>query len=373
MRPGCRIKSVVLVASVVAFCSPALADNIEPKPVLLPYDESASSCAPPEGRTPSIGFTRDNGRDFLTGIGQGLQKAAADRGLSYTEANANSDAARQATDVTALIAAGTGAVIAAPVDPRVMAPHLLELIGAGSYVGSIVAPPATTLVNAPQYRTGQTLAEEAANYINTALGGRANVVLLTHDSLQFLAARFVAMRDVFKDNPDVRIVADISPAEVSEAGGYETMKLILAANTRVDVVLGADTVVLGALRALREAGKDRPDQFLGGIDGEPEAVEEIRRGGPYKASVALSPPVFGYALGWFAADWLEGKSVPQAIDIVPFALNSRNMDRYQADLADPGAVFSDPERLRTYLSFYGNICTGNAGDYLDYPWSSEGN
>jgi ribose transport system substrate-binding protein len=171
MRPGCRIKSVVLVASVVAFCSPALADNIEPKPVLLPYDESASSCAPPEGRTPSIGFTRDNGRDFLTGIGQGLQKAAADRGLSYTEANANSDAARQATDVTALIAAGTGAVIAAPVDPRVMAPHLLELIGAGSYVGSIVAPPATTLVNAPQYRTGQTLAEEAANSSTPRLAG----------------------------------------------------------------------------------------------------------------------------------------------------------------------------------------------------------
>jgi ribose transport system substrate-binding protein len=374
MHPGCRIPSVVLVSSLVAlsFCSAALADPVELKPVLLPYDESANKCTPPEGRNASIGFSRDNSRDFVTGIGQGLEKAAKDRGLSYSETNANSDAAKQVTDVTKLIAAGTGAVIATPVDPRVMTPQLLKLIEAGSYVGSIVAPPATTLVNAPQYRTGQTLAEEAAKYIASALGGRANVVLLTHDSLQFLASRFVAMRDVFKDNPDVRIVADISPAEVSEAGGYETMKLILAANTRVDVVLGADAVVLGALRALREAGKDRADQFLGGIDGDPEAVEEIRRGGAYKASVALSPPVFGYALGWFAADWLEGKSVPQAVDIQPFALNSRNMDRYEADLADPGAVFRDPERRRTYLSFYGNICAVTADNYLDYPWSSEG-
>ena len=50
--------------------------------------------------------------------------------------------------------------------------------------------------------------------------------------------------------------------------------------------------------ALRDAGKDRPDQFLGGIDGEPEAVAEIKTGdSPYKASIALSSPVFGYAMG----------------------------------------------------------------------------
>lgn len=56
------------------------------------------------------------------------------------------------------------------------------------------------------------------------------------------------------------------------------MKTILLANPDIDVVLGADTVVLGALSARREAGKARPDQFLGGIDGEPAAVAEIRSG-----------------------------------------------------------------------------------------------
>ena len=49
-------------------------------------------------------------------------------------------------------------------------------------------------------------------------------------------------------------------------------------------VLGADTVVLGALSALRDAGKARPDQFLGGVDGEPEAVAEIKRGGSGRLS-----------------------------------------------------------------------------------------
>ena len=172
--------------------------------------------------------------------------------------------------------------------------------------------------------------------------------------------------------PDVRIVADISPSTVDEHGGYATMKLILAANAQVDVVLGADTVVLGALRALREAGKDRADMFLGGIDGEPEAVAEIKwADSPYKASVALSSPVFGYALGWYAADWLEGKSVPQGLDVLPFAITGENMAQYEADQADPGAVFADAVRRDGYLRMYGNICYDTRDQYLNFPWSSE--
>src|SRR6185436_18985010 len=101
-------------------------------------------------------------------------------------------------------------------------------------------------------------------------------------------------------------------------------------------------VVLGALGALQAAGKDRSDQFLGGIDGEPEAVAEIRTGdSPYKASIALSSPVFGYAMGQFAADWLEGKSIPQAMDILPIALTSTNLSQYEADLVDPSSVYAN--------------------------------
>src|SRR5271156_6285968 len=135
------------------------------------------------------------------------------------------------------------------------------------------------------------------------------------------------------------------------------MKTILLANPNIDVVLGADSVVLGALQALREAGKDRPDQFLGGIDGEPEAVSAIKNpDSPYKASVSLSSPVFGYAMGEFAADWMEGKSIPQAMDILPSALNSGNLAQYEADLANPAAVYADPARRDAYLKMYGNIC-----------------
>ena len=191
--------------------------------------------------------------------------------------------------------------------------------------------------------------------------------------MEYLSPRFQAMRDGLNKIPGVTIVADIAPKPVSKEGGFATMNKIVLANPRIDVVLGGDAVVHGALAALRAAGKSRPDQFLGGIDGEPEAASEIKNDSPLKASVSLSSPVFGYAMGQFAADWLEGKSVPQAMDILPIALTHENIAQYAADLVGPDAVYSDPVRRRTYLRMYGNICYDTRDNYVNCPWSSEKN
>jgi ribose transport system substrate-binding protein len=342
-------------------------------PVVLPaFNPNAAACKPPPGLQRVLAFAQDNEREFMNGVSRGLALAARDRGLEYRVALALNDGAREIENVQAQLAAKVGAVVAAPVNAPALTRSLQQVIWSGAYVGTVVPPPAITILNAPQYLTGKVLGDAAAAYIKERLGGRARVVLLTHDSLQFLAPRFVAMRDSLKDIPGVTIVADISPATVNKEGGAATMRTILLAHPTIDVVLGADTVVLGALEALRAAGKDRPDQFLGGIDGEPEAVAEIKKGGgPYKASVSLASPVFGYAMGQHAADWLEGKSIPQAMDILPKALTAGNIAQYEADLIDPGAVYADLVRRDSYLRLYGNICYETRDRYLNFPWSSE--
>lgn len=340
--------------------------------VLPPFNPAAPTCSAAPGLEKALGFAQDNEREFMQGVGRGLAAAARDRGLRFQASIAANEAARMNQQVQAFLAARFGAVVAAPVDPHAVAPHLQQVIWSGAYVGTVVPPPATSLLNAPQYLTGKVLGDNAAAYVRSRLGGKAKVVLLTHDSLQFLAPRFTAMRDALKGMPGVAIVADISPATVNKEGGRAMMRTILLAQPTVDVVLGADTVVLGALQALREAGKARPDQYLGGIDGEPEAVAEIKKGGgPYKASISLASPVFGYAMGQHAADWLDGKSIPQAMDILPRALTAENIAQYEADLADPAAVYADPARRASYLRMYGNICYDTRDQYVNFPWSSE--
>lgn len=339
---------------------------------LKPFDRSAGPCSAPKDLRRSLGFAQDNLRDFMMGVRRGLQLAARDRALEFDVKVAGNDASQEAANLDAYLRAGTGAIVVAPVDATALAPLMQRVIWSGAYLGSVVPPPAVTILNAPQYLTGQVLGEAAAAHVRTRLGGKAKVVLLTHDSLEFLAPRFAAMRDALRGVPGATVVADISPLTVDRAGGRAMMETIMVANPDVDVVLGADTVVLGALDAVKAAGRDRPDQFFGGIDGEPDAVAELKiPGSPYKTSVSLASPVFGYAMGQHAADWLEGKSIPQAIDVLPIALNVDNLPRYEADMDDPGSVFRDPARRDRYLRMYGNICYDTRDTYLNFPWSSE--
>lgn len=361
----------VAMAAGVSTAQTAAAEGIV-SPVVLPTFAAGQAQCSASPLNSSLTFIQDNTREFIEGVGAGLSLAASDRGLTYRAMVAEDSASKMIELVEEAQADGDGAIVVAPVDPRSLAPSLQSAIAQGIYVGAVVPPPAVTILNAPQYLTGETIAKAAAEYINRELDGRANVVLLTHDSLQFLAPRFTAMRDVLGQLPGVNIVADISPTPVNEDGGYATMKTILLAQPSIDVVLGADTVVLGALRALREVGQGTAKQFLGGIDGEPDAIVEIRTGnGPYRATVSLASPIFGYALGQYAADWLEGKVVPQAMDILPTLLTASNIDEYGQDLSDPGSVWADEGKRMRYLRMYGAICYDTRDQYLNFPWSSE--
>ena len=366
----------IFVLGSIAAAAPASAQSGPPgiamPRILAPFDPAAPACRPPPGLEKILAFSQDTGREFMQGVDQGLAAAAKDRGLQYRLLVADSDAAKQAEQVRSLVATKAGGVVASAVDSVSLGPRLQEVIWSGGYVGTVVAPPATSLLNAPQYLTGKVLGDAASAHIKGTLGGKAKVVLLTQDSLEFLAPRFVALRDSLRDIPGASIVADISPHPVSKDGGFATMRTILLANPDVDVVLGADNVVLGALAALRAAGKTRANQFLGGIDGEPEAVSEIKKGNsPYRISISLASPVFGYAMGQHAADWIEGKSIPQAMDILPSPLTAANIAQYEADLANPGRVYADPARRAAYLKMYGNICHDSRDQYLNFPWSSE--
>ena len=341
-------------------------------PAVLPaFNPNAPACQIPPGLGKSLVFAQDNEREFMQGVRYGLEAAAKNRSMAFQAAVADNDASRMVAQIQSAFDDNVGAVVAAPVDAASAAPYLQKLIWRGSYVGAVVPPPAVSLLNAPQYLTGQKLGDAAVSFIKDKLKSKAKVVLLTHDSLQFLAPRFVAMRDALNRLPGVEIVADISPPTVNKEGGFAMMQNILLAHPDVDVVLGADTVVLGALAALREAGKVRPDQFFGGIDGEPEAIEEIKKAGPYKVTISLASPVFGYAMGQHAADWLEGKSIPQAMDILPTLISAETLASFEADRSDPAKIYQDQSARNRYLKMYGNICYDSRDQYINFAWSSE--
>jgi len=75
-------------------------------------------------------------------------------------------------------------------------------------------------------------------------------------------------------------------------------------------------------------------------------------------------------LGNWDADWLAGKSIPQAIDILPLALTRDNIAQYETDLVEPSPVFADQTRRAQYLKMCVNICYDTRNSYVHFPWSS---
>jgi ribose transport system substrate-binding protein len=158
------------------------------RPVVFPpFDPNAAACTAPAGLRKVLAFAQDNERKFMQGVARGLQLAAKDRGLAYELAQANNDAATMMGNVRSSLNSKVGALVVSPVDAPSLSPLLKQVIWSGAYVGTVVPPPAISLLNAPQYLTGKVLGDEAAAYVRTRLKGKAKVVLLTHDSLQFLA------------------------------------------------------------------------------------------------------------------------------------------------------------------------------------------
>src|SRR4051812_44526847 len=143
-------------------------------PTVLPrFDPNRPVCARPAGLERVLAFAQDNGRKFMEGVARGLALAAKDRGLEYRVEKANNEPAKMIDQVRALLDAKVGALVIAPIDPPSIAPVLKQVLWSGAYVGAVVPPPATTVLNAPQYLTGKVLGEEAAAYIRTHLRGKA--------------------------------------------------------------------------------------------------------------------------------------------------------------------------------------------------------
>jgi ribose transport system substrate-binding protein len=143
-------------------------------------------------------------------------------------------------------------------------------------------------------------------------------------------------------------VSDVNAGAITNEAGFNTMNTVLQAHPDINVILGGDTLVLGALAAIEAAGKAGENIYMSGIDGDTEALNKIREGGPYKASFAFAYPMMGYAWGQYAADWLEGKSIPQVQQFNAIELNSaETIDAFEAAMANvretwKSALFHQP-------------------------------
>ncbi len=137
-----------------------------------------------------------------------------------------------------------------------------------------------------------------ARFLAKVLGGKGNVV-----ELEGIPGASAAIdrkagfeEELAKVAPGIKIIAS-QEAGFDQARGLEVMQNIIQANPgKIDAVVAAnDSMVLGAIQAIQQAGAKRPDGsriIVVGFDAIDQALDQIRKGN-MDATIAQQPVLMG--------------------------------------------------------------------------------
>lgn len=332
-----------------------------PSPPLAPFDAGVSA-GPDSGLPRRLAWASTSDAEFFVALAKGMEAAADDRDVEFISAVSGNDPSKNISQLEAFLARGIGGLAVQPLDQATQRPVMEKALEAGICVQGIISHPSTLQIAASQYKIGFTQGKAAADYAANRLGGRADVHYFNLDTVSSqLKLRHAGVLDGLRTGgAGVKVVSDVTATDISVDGGFSVMRTVIEAHPRVKIVLGGDTLVVGAYRALRQADKLSDDMYLSGVDGDSQALALVREGGPYRASIAFAWRLLGYGLGQFGSDWIEGRPIPRVMVAAPLVLDSpRLVDTYLDDNAQPAAVFSDRARYEGYLPLLGNVSYAN--------------
>ena len=326
-----------------------------------------------------VGWASTADSEFFLALGRGMQQAAKQRGVEYVTATSGNDPRKHVDQMSALLQQGVGSLAMQPLSPDAESLVLQRAIDQGTCTQGIITAPSTMQVVASQYQIGFDQGKAAADYVTANLGGNAQVIYFNLDTASpQLKIRHRGVLDGLETGGGgIEIAGDLTVADISTSSGFNTMMSALRTNKDIKVVLGGDTIVVGAYKALKDSGKLKDDMFLSGVDGDREALELVKAGGAYKLSIAFAWTLMGYGLGQFGADWIEGKEVPQLVVARGVRLDSATaVDQITAAGSDPASVFADRSLFESYLPLYGNVSHATRQTYwmepVDPPAGSAG-
>ena len=308
--------------------------------------------------------------EFFLALGRGMQQAAAKRNVEYVTATSGNDPGKHVDQMNALLRQGVGSMAMQPLNPDADSLVLQRAIDKGICAQGIITAPSTVQVVASQYQIGFDQGKAAADYVTAHLGGNAQVLYFNLDTASpQLKIRHRGVLDGLKTGGGgIEVAGDLTVADISTTSGFNTMMSALQTHRDIKVVLGGDTIGVGAFKALKDSGKLTDDMFLSGVDGDRDALELIKAGGAYKLSIAFAWTLMGYGLGEFGADWIEGKEVPALVVAKGVSLDSAAaVDRFTSASADPASVFADRSQYEHYLPLYGNVSYATRHTYWTKP------
>lgn len=265
-----------------------------------------------------VGFSQSEkeANPFRIAETESIKAEAGEQGVKrLLTTNANSQLSKQINDIQDMLAKGAQILIVAPLNSQGLEPALTAAREKKVPVITIDRKIAGTFCRDWLTFIGSDFVEQgkrAADALIEATDGEANVAILLGSSGNNVTTdRTNGFVDRVKEQaPDIKIVAQ-QTGEFTREKGQQVMEQLIQANPEIDAVYAEnDEMALGAIVALRSAGK-KPgeDVKIVSIDGTRNAVQAIVNG--EINAVIESNPRFGPLAFKTAADFMAGKPIPE--------------------------------------------------------------
>ena len=255
---------------------------------------------------------------------EAFQAVAKDKGWDVNVIDTAGDVAAVISRIEDMVNQKVDAIVI-NVDPAQVAAGLQAAKDAGIPVFGMDAGSDPLLVTNVT-SNGYAMAAETATYVANRIGGAGNVVMFVFDAFPPVQVRGVIADAVFGNYPDIAVLDRVTP-DVADGGIADSrakMEAILAANPAAGSIKAVwaawDQPALGALQAIEAAGRQGEGIVITGIDANPQAREEIAKGGSFEATVAQDFKGIGSATADAVARVLGGEELKQRVIYVPTRL-----------------------------------------------------
>lgn len=335
-----------------------------PDSKLKPFVPSTKVGTVPSDLPKVAAWESQSGASFWLQYADAIRSGLAGSGINLLVGNANSDPTKATTDLRSFLQRGVGALVTVPVggNQPLVPIHAQEIAKGGVVIGEL-AGPADQIITVNQYEVGFTQGSDAVKFIKQHMGGKANVLYINADNVSpLLIPRKLGNLAALKaGGPGIKVVEDISQnPDVTK--GQQLMSTALQAHPEINVVLGDDETVLGAVRAYQIANKINDLKYASGVDGSPDALAFIKKGGtPYKADYGFNYGVMGLVTGQSIKRWFQGLNIATVASFKPFAMTSAaTINEYARAASHPR-----PSDIPKFITLYGSVSYATRGAYID--------
>ncbi|MFF5158251.1 ABC transporter substrate-binding protein [Streptomyces sp. NPDC000348] len=280
----------------------------------------------------TIGFSQSEkeANPFRIAETQSIKDEAAKRGVKLLTANAQSQFSKQISDVQDLLAKGADLLVIAPLnsdgwDPvlQAAAAKKVPIVTIDRKINATACKDYVSFIASDFVEQGR----RAADQMIEATGGRGEVaILLGSAGNNVTTERTQGFKErVAEKAPDLKVVFEQTGDFTREKGQQVTEQLIQSKPGIKGIYAENDEMGLGAVAALKGAGKKAGDIEIVTVDGTRNAVQGVVDG--WISGVIESNPRFGPLAFQTLDDFTQGREVPRDIVIQDSAYNAGNAEQ----------------------------------------------